>query len=109
MPSGIPPVGYIYTIGIHSILFLISSSDSVHFYYISETSVKKRKARSMLPLSTSLDHRSKEELHHDCLALATAKHSKGTIMHFLDPSTVFWGLAYKGCLLIGSMNEQTNV
>ncbi|XP_042553568.1 gem-associated protein 5 isoform X1 [Dipodomys spectabilis] len=42
----------------------------------SEASIKKRKARSMLPLSTSLDHRSKEELHHDCLVLATAKHSK---------------------------------
>uniref|UniRef100_A0A4X1TS68 Gem-associated protein 5 n=1 Tax=Sus scrofa TaxID=9823 RepID=A0A4X1TS68_PIG len=38
--------------------------------------IKKRKARSMLPLSTSLDHRSKEELHQDCLVLATAKHSK---------------------------------
>ncbi|XP_061007793.1 gem-associated protein 5 isoform X1 [Dama dama] len=41
-----------------------------------EALIKKRKARSMLPLSTSLDHRSKEELHQDCLALATAKHSK---------------------------------
>ncbi|XP_075397994.1 gem-associated protein 5 isoform X3 [Tenrec ecaudatus] len=38
--------------------------------------LKKRKARSMLPLSTSLDHKSKEELHQDCLVLATAKHSK---------------------------------
>uniref|UniRef100_A0A452G6H1 Gem-associated protein 5 n=1 Tax=Capra hircus TaxID=9925 RepID=A0A452G6H1_CAPHI len=42
-----------------------------------EALIKKRKARSMLPLSTSLDHRSKEELHQDCLVLATAKHSKG--------------------------------
>ncbi|KAI4584476.1 hypothetical protein R6Z07F_007244 [Ovis aries] len=41
-----------------------------------EALIKKRKARSMLPLSTSLDHRSKEELHQDCLVLATAKHSK---------------------------------
>ncbi|XP_006165160.1 gem-associated protein 5 isoform X2 [Tupaia chinensis] len=41
-----------------------------------EALFKKRKARSMLPLSTSLDHRSKEELHQDCLVLATAKHSK---------------------------------
>ncbi|MEJ1272971.1 gem nuclear organelle associated protein 5 [Cricetulus griseus] len=38
--------------------------------------LKKRKARSMLPLSTSLDHRSKEELHRDCLILATATHAK---------------------------------
>ncbi|XP_032481446.1 gem-associated protein 5 isoform X2 [Phocoena sinus] len=42
----------------------------------SEALIKKRKARSMLPLSTSLDHRSKEELHQDCLVLATAKHSR---------------------------------
>nr|XP_014996797.1 gem-associated protein 5 isoform X2 [Macaca mulatta] len=41
-----------------------------------EALIKKRKARSLLPLSTSLDHRSKEELHQDCLVLATAKHSK---------------------------------
>ncbi|XP_023582343.1 gem-associated protein 5 isoform X1 [Trichechus manatus latirostris] len=41
-----------------------------------EALIKKRKARSMLPLSTSLDHRSKEELHQDCLLLATAKHSR---------------------------------
>ncbi|XP_042637665.1 gem-associated protein 5 [Orycteropus afer afer] len=41
-----------------------------------EALIKKKKARSMLPLSTSLDHRSKEELHQDCLVLATAKHSK---------------------------------
>ncbi|XP_076993601.1 gem-associated protein 5 isoform X2 [Tamandua tetradactyla] len=41
-----------------------------------EALIKKRKARSMLPLSTSLDHRSKEELHQDCLVLATVKHSQ---------------------------------
>nr|XP_017526261.2 gem-associated protein 5 isoform X1 [Manis javanica] len=44
-----------------------------------DTLIKKRKARSMLPLSTSLDHRSKEELHQDCLVLATAKHSKAEL------------------------------
>lgn len=32
----------------------------------------------MLPLSTSLDHRSKEELHQDCLLLANATHAQGT-------------------------------
>ncbi|XP_004485370.2 gem-associated protein 5 isoform X2 [Dasypus novemcinctus] len=42
----------------------------------SEALIKKRKARSMFPLSRSLDHRSKEELHQDCLVLATAKHSR---------------------------------
>uniref|UniRef100_A0A8C7BNC0 Gem nuclear organelle associated protein 5 n=1 Tax=Neovison vison TaxID=452646 RepID=A0A8C7BNC0_NEOVI len=44
-----------------------------------ESLTKKRKARSMLPLTTSLDHRSKEELHQDCLVLATAKHSKAEL------------------------------
>uniref|UniRef100_A0A452T6V0 Gem nuclear organelle associated protein 5 n=1 Tax=Ursus maritimus TaxID=29073 RepID=A0A452T6V0_URSMA len=53
-----------------------SSSGGLYCYYISESLTKKRKARSMLPLTTSLDHRSKEELHQDCLVLATAKHSK---------------------------------
>ncbi|KAJ8266854.1 hypothetical protein GJAV_G00135440 [Gymnothorax javanicus] len=40
---------------------------------------KKRKARSILPLSTSMDHRSKEELQQDCLTLATVKHSQGPL------------------------------
>lgn len=44
-----------------------------------EALLKKRKARSTLPLITSLDHRSKEELHQDCLVLATAKHSKAEL------------------------------
>lgn len=91
-------------------MFLInSSSDSLYFYYISEALIKKRKARSMLPLSTSLDHRSKEELHQDCLVLATAKHSRGTEIHFLGPSVVFWELTHKKCLFICYMNEPTNV
>ncbi|KFO26561.1 Gem-associated protein 5 [Fukomys damarensis] len=50
--------------------------DELRSRHISEALMKRRKVRSMLPLSTSLDHRSKEELHHDCLVLATAKHSK---------------------------------
>uniref|UniRef100_A0A8C1RTW9 Anaphase-promoting complex subunit 4 WD40 domain-containing protein n=1 Tax=Cyprinus carpio TaxID=7962 RepID=A0A8C1RTW9_CYPCA len=33
-------------------------------------SLKKRKPRSILPLSTSMDHRPKEELQQDCLTLA---------------------------------------
>ncbi|XP_066501896.1 gem-associated protein 5 [Hoplias malabaricus] len=40
-----------------------------------ELSLKKRKPRSMLPLSTSMDHRPKEELQQDCLTLAAVKHS----------------------------------
>ncbi|KAK2494064.1 hypothetical protein MC885_020609 [Smutsia gigantea] len=44
-----------------------------------DTLIKKRKVRSMLPLSTSLDHRAKEELHQDCLVLATARHSRAEL------------------------------
>ncbi|XP_053147146.1 gem-associated protein 5 isoform X2 [Hemicordylus capensis] len=42
----------------------------------SESSVKRKKPRSILPLSTSMDHRAKEELHQDCLRLAKYLHSK---------------------------------
>ncbi|NXU55063.1 GEMI5 protein, partial [Turnix velox] len=36
-----------------------------------DASLKKRKPRSILPFSTLMDHRSKDELHQDCLMLAT--------------------------------------
>ncbi|KAM9450672.1 gem-associated protein 5 [Clarias gariepinus] len=39
--------------------------------------MKKRKPRSILPLSTSMDHRAKEELQQDCLTLAAVKHAQG--------------------------------
>lgn len=39
--------------------------------------LKKKKARSMLPLSTSMDHRPKEDLLQDCVTLATIKHADG--------------------------------
>ncbi|XP_061104409.1 gem-associated protein 5 isoform X4 [Conger conger] len=38
---------------------------------------KKRKPRSILPLSTSMDHRSKEDLQQDCLCLAEVRFSQG--------------------------------
>ncbi|XP_023145960.2 gem-associated protein 5 isoform X2 [Amphiprion ocellaris] len=37
--------------------------------------LKKKKPRSMLPLSTSMDHRPKEELLQDCITLASVRHS----------------------------------
>ncbi|XP_047462986.1 gem-associated protein 5 [Mugil cephalus] len=37
--------------------------------------LKKKKPRSMLPLSTSMDHRPKEELLQDCVTLASVKHN----------------------------------
>uniref|UniRef100_UPI003AAE5D3E gem-associated protein 5 n=1 Tax=Centroberyx gerrardi TaxID=166262 RepID=UPI003AAE5D3E len=39
-------------------------------------SLKKRKPRSMLPISTSMDHRSKEDLLQDCITLATVTSSR---------------------------------
>lgn len=42
-----------------------------------EVSLKKRKPRSMLPLSTSMDHRPREDLQQDCLNLATVRNSEG--------------------------------
>ncbi|NXH06914.1 GEMI5 protein, partial [Loxia leucoptera] len=41
-----------------------------------DASLKKRKPRSILPFSTLMDHRSKEELHQDCLRLAACLKSK---------------------------------
>ncbi|XP_074466018.1 gem-associated protein 5 isoform X2 [Sebastes fasciatus] len=37
--------------------------------------LKKKKPRSMLPLSTSMDHRPKDDLLQDCITLASIKHS----------------------------------
>uniref|UniRef100_A0A8B9H774 Gem (nuclear organelle) associated protein 5 n=1 Tax=Astyanax mexicanus TaxID=7994 RepID=A0A8B9H774_ASTMX len=45
------------------------------YSFLSDLSLKKRKPRSMLPLSTSMDHRPKEELQQDCLTLAAVRHS----------------------------------
>lgn len=42
-----------------------------------DLSLKKRKPRSILPLSTSMDHRPKEELQQDCLTLAAVRYSHG--------------------------------
>lgn len=41
------------------------------------TLLKKKKPRSMLPLSTSMDHRPKEELLQDCVTLASIQHGNG--------------------------------
>ncbi|NWU36840.1 GEMI5 protein, partial [Hylia prasina] len=43
---------------------------------IPDASLKKRKPRSILPFSTLMDHRSKEELHQDCLRLAACLKTK---------------------------------
>lgn len=39
--------------------------------------LKKKKPRSMLPLSNSMDHRPKEDLLQDCITLASITHGNG--------------------------------
>lgn len=39
--------------------------------------LKKKKLRSMLPLSNSMDHRPKEDLLQDCITLASITHGNG--------------------------------
>ncbi|KAL7844635.1 hypothetical protein SRHO_G00231740 [Serrasalmus rhombeus] len=51
-----------------------------------ELSLKKRKPRSMLPLSTSMDHRPKEELQQDCLTLAAVRHAHGESVNCMPGS-----------------------
>uniref|UniRef100_A0A3B4BK56 Uncharacterized protein n=1 Tax=Periophthalmus magnuspinnatus TaxID=409849 RepID=A0A3B4BK56_9GOBI len=46
-------------------------------YNINNLSMKKKKPRSILPLSTSMDHRPKDELLQDCTTLASVTHSGG--------------------------------
>ncbi|KAI6076913.1 hypothetical protein LUU34_00454600 [Aix galericulata] len=43
---------------------------------IFDASLKKKKPRSILPFTTSMDHRSKDELHQDCLRLAACLKTK---------------------------------
>ncbi|XP_072120245.1 gem-associated protein 5 [Mobula birostris] len=43
-----------------------------------EALVKKKKVRSMLPLSTANDHRTKDELHADCVNLANILYTQGS-------------------------------
>uniref|UniRef100_A0A671U1A3 Gem nuclear organelle associated protein 5 n=1 Tax=Sparus aurata TaxID=8175 RepID=A0A671U1A3_SPAAU len=45
--------------------------------FLSPDLLKKKKPRSMLPISTSMDHQPKEDLLQDCITLASVKHSKG--------------------------------
>uniref|UniRef100_A0A4W6DNU7 Gem nuclear organelle associated protein 5 n=1 Tax=Lates calcarifer TaxID=8187 RepID=A0A4W6DNU7_LATCA len=48
--------------------------------------LKKKKPRSMLPISTSMDHRPKEELLQDCITLASVKHTMRVTVYNVDES-----------------------
>ncbi|KAM8972948.1 gem-associated protein 5 isoform 2-T2 [Pelodytes ibericus] len=69
---------------------------------------KKKKSRSLLPLSTSKDHRSKEAQHRDCVKLATAmcaKESKEGSPALLE-DTVHLGLYSDRASLYRLMEEE---
>uniref|UniRef100_A0A3Q4HGP8 Gem (nuclear organelle) associated protein 5 n=1 Tax=Neolamprologus brichardi TaxID=32507 RepID=A0A3Q4HGP8_NEOBR len=55
------------------------------------TGLKKKKPRSMLPLSTSMDHRPKDELLQDCITLASEKHFKFDCDFQREEEKPVWG------------------
>uniref|UniRef100_A0A669B928 Gem nuclear organelle associated protein 5 n=1 Tax=Oreochromis niloticus TaxID=8128 RepID=A0A669B928_ORENI len=68
------------------------------------TGLKKKKPRSMLPLSTSMDHRPKDELLQDCITLASVRHdnSQGDHIHlglFADRQALYRMFDAEGTLL----------
>lgn len=64
-----------------------------------DASLKKRKPRSLLPFSTSMDHRSKDELHQDCLRLATCLKTKGISLKLQLPLSDQLGKIFRGKVL----------
>lgn len=52
-------------------------SPELFFFDCSTDLLKKKKLRSMLPLSNSMDHRPKEDLLQDCITLASIIHGSG--------------------------------
>uniref|UniRef100_A0A663ML09 Gem nuclear organelle associated protein 5 n=1 Tax=Athene cunicularia TaxID=194338 RepID=A0A663ML09_ATHCN len=66
-----------------------------------DASLKKRKPRSILPFSTSMDHRSKDELHQDCLRLATCLKNKDN-NEDVSPDL-------KGCIHLGLFTDRASL
>uniref|UniRef100_A0A673CB35 Gem (nuclear organelle) associated protein 5 n=1 Tax=Sphaeramia orbicularis TaxID=375764 RepID=A0A673CB35_9TELE len=74
-----------YVVNMHEIQMetcFSSTPDQCELYYnpcfpadVNLLSQKKKKPRSMLPVSTSMDHRPKEDLLQDCITLASIRHS----------------------------------
>ncbi|XP_075066228.1 gem-associated protein 5 [Mixophyes fleayi] len=70
---------------------------------------RKKKSRSLLPISTGKDHRSKEEQHRDCVKLAAALSSKGEIAadsHALNEDSAHLGLYSDRTTLHRLMEEE---
>ncbi|XP_076130089.1 gem-associated protein 5 [Alosa pseudoharengus] len=51
-----------------------------------ESSLKRKKQRSLLPLSTSMDHRPKDDLLRDCVTLASCRHARDEVAHCVPGS-----------------------
>ncbi|KAE8613853.1 hypothetical protein XENTR_v10007894 [Xenopus tropicalis] len=70
--------------------------------------IRKKKSRSLLPISTSKDHRSKEEQHRDCVKLATVVCAKDLEekSHFHSEDTMHLGLYSDRAALYHLMEEE---
>ncbi|NWT54853.1 GEMI5 protein, partial [Erythrocercus mccallii] len=66
-----------------------------------DASLKKRKPRSILPFSTLMDHRSKEELHQDCLRLAACLKTKDN-NEYVSPDL-------KDCIHLGLFTDRDSL
>ncbi|KAJ6667841.1 hypothetical protein lerEdw1_016162 [Lerista edwardsae] len=75
-PPAHPPPASVPDLAKHSTVLKIPPVRKDQIKPGSDSSMKRKKPRSILPLSISMDHRSKEELHQDCLKLATCLHSR---------------------------------
>ncbi|XP_031428189.1 gem-associated protein 5 [Clupea harengus] len=51
-----------------------------------ESSLKRKKQRSLLPLSTSMDHRPRDDLLRDCVTLASYTHTRDEVVHCVPGS-----------------------
>lgn len=65
-------------------------------FSVFDASLKKKKPRSVLPFTTSMDHRSKDELHQDCLRLATCLKTKGIDLKLQLPPSDQLGKILRG-------------
>ncbi|XP_072256588.1 gem-associated protein 5 isoform X2 [Pyxicephalus adspersus] len=78
-----------------------------HIKEKTDTRGRKKKSQSLLPISTSKDHRSKEEQHRDCVKLAAAVCCKGADgSHALLEDSVHLGLYSDRATLHRLMEEE---
>ncbi|XP_054834207.1 gem-associated protein 5 isoform X3 [Eublepharis macularius] len=91
-PSTCPSLAYTPNVPKPYVSFRTPPVRKDHIKPGSDSSMKRKKPRSILPLSISMDQRSKEELHQDCMRLATCLHSKADQEEDLPVDHVHLGL-----------------